>query len=349
VVSYFGSFGLICYDFQGKELWRHPLPLAMSGGGFGTGTSPVIIGNLVLLNRDQDQGSSVLALEVATGKTAWETPRPDAPGSFGTPVLWNDAGIDEVVIPGTLRLKGYDLKNGEERWTFEGITSFACTTPTVGNGLLFFAGWAPGKADAPWPSWESFLERTDKNKDGQIAFDEFDPGERDFMRAMDLNHDGKVTKADWDLLTARNAKGENIAVAIKPGGHGDISKTGAAWKFTRGLPYVPSPLFYNGRVYLLRDGGMLTSLDAKTGDAYYTQERLNANGSYYASPIAADGRIYVISQPGKLTVVKAGGTTPEILHQADFGERVFATPALVGDTLYLRTESRLYAFRQSAK
>ncbi len=89
---------------------------------------------------------------------------------------------------------------------------------------------------------------------------------------------------------------------------------------------------------------MLSSFDAKTGTQYYTQERLEAPGSYHASPVAADGRIYLISETGKLTVVKAGGDKPEILHQADFGERIVATPALVGDKLYLRTETKLYAF-----
>jgi hypothetical protein len=60
--------------------------------------------------------------------------------------------------------------------------------------------------------------------------------------------------------------------------------------------------------------------------------------------VAGGGRLYLASSPGKLTVVKAGGERPEILHQAEFGERIFATPALVEDKLYLRTQSALYAF-----
>ncbi len=116
----------------------------------------------------------------------------------------------------------------------------------------------------------------------------------------------------------------------------------------RGLPYVPSPLFYDGRIYLIRDGGLLSSFEAKTGNPYYTQERHDAEGSYYSSPVAADGRIYVASLAGKLTVVEAGGDKPVILHQADFGERIFATPALVGDQLYLRTQTKLYAFGRHA-
>src|SRR5262249_27145007 len=98
------------------------------------------------------------------------------------------------------------------------------------------------------------------------------------------------------------------------------------------------------RIYLIRDGGMMSCFDAKSGTPFYSQERLEATDKYYASPVAADGRIYVASLAGKLTVVKAGGDKPEILHQVDFGERIFATPALVGDNLYVRTQTKLYAF-----
>jgi outer membrane protein assembly factor BamB len=316
----------------------------LSGGSFGSGTSPIIAGKRVLLNRDQDQNSSLLAVDLETGETIWDAGRPDTTGSFGTPICWKNDGVEEVVLASSSRIKGYDFKSGQERWVVEGVTGFVCTTAVVGDGLLFFAGWAPGKADSPWPQWESVLAKHDKNKDGSVTFDEFDASDRDFARAMDVNHDDRITKSDWDLVLARIARSENVLLAIKPGGRGDISQTHVAWKFNRGLPYVPSPLFYDGRIYTVRDGGMISSLDAKTGKPFYTQERLGAIGSYYASPVAADGRIYLASLPGKLTVLKAGGEKPEILHQADFGERIFATPALVGDKLYLRTAKRLWAF-----
>jgi outer membrane protein assembly factor BamB len=343
IVSYFGSFGLVCYDLKGKELWRRPLAVAISGGGFGTGTSPVIVGGLVILDRDQDQNSSLLAVDVATGKTIWETARPDATGSFGTPVIWRNDGVDEVVVPGCLRLKGYDLKTGSELWTASGTAAFTCTTPVVGDGWLYYAAWSPGKTDAPWASWEAFLARYDKNKDGAVTPDEFPESERPFMSGADANHDGKITKEDWDIIAARNAQGRNVLIALKPGGRGDITQTHVAWEANRGLPYVPSPLFYDGRVYLIKDGGMMSSFDAKTGKPYYLQERLGAEGSYYASLVAAAGRIYVASLAGKVTVVKTGGDKPEIINQGDFGDRIFATPALVGNRIYLRTQKRLYA------
>ena len=344
VVSYFGSFGLICHDLGGKELWRRPLPVALSLGGYGTATSPLIVGNLVVVCRDRDDQSSLLAVDVRTGKTVWETARPDSYGSYGTPIRWQNGAVEEVIVPGSLRLKGYALKTGKEDWMIEGVTAFACTTPVVGKELLYFAGWSDGKADDPWPSWEKFLEQHDKNKDGVITLNEFDDASRDFYRGFDVNRDGKIDKSDWDQLAASLDKGENVLVAVKPGGRGNITQTHVAWKATRGLPYVASPLLYDGRIYCIKNGGMLSSFDAANGEPYYLQERLNAEGSYYASLVVADGRIYLASLPGKLTVVKTGGDKPEILHQAEFGERIFATPAIAGDNLYLRTQSALYAF-----
>ncbi|HEY3855937.1 MAG TPA: PQQ-binding-like beta-propeller repeat protein [Verrucomicrobiae bacterium] len=344
VVSYFGSFGVICHDFDGTELWRTPLPVVLSAGQYGTGTSPIIVDGRVIVSRDQFRFSSILALDLKTGAKLWETPRPDSPGSFGTPVLWRNNGVDEIVVAARGRLRGYNAKNGVERWLVEGITAFVCTTPVVDDGMLYFAAWSNGAVDSPMPKWEDFLKEYDKNGDGQVTFDEFDAQSRDYFRGMDVNRDGKLTKEDWDLMNSSKIRCENIMVAVKPGGTGNITDTHVAWKFRQGLPYVPSPLEYDGRIYLVKDGGLMTSLNAKTGEAFYVQERLGADGSYYASPVAADGRIYVASVSGKLTVVKAGGDKPQILHQVDFGDRIIATPALVGERLYLRTAKKLWAF-----
>jgi outer membrane protein assembly factor BamB len=345
VVSYFGSWGLICHNLEGKELWRHPLPLALSGGRFGTGTSPIIVGDCVLLNRDQYQYSSLLAVDLATGKKRWETPRPESSGSFGTPVLWSNNGTDEIVFAGTAQLKGYDLKSGAERWAIPGVTGTVCTSPVVGEGMLFFAAWSPGQADSPRQSWEKFLQTNDKNGDGAVQIEELPESRRDYIRSFDRDRDGKITTEDFERIKAGDARADNVLVAVKPGGQGDISETHVAWKYRRALPYVPSPLYYEGRIYLVKDGGLMSSLDAKTGEPFYAQERITgANGNYYMSPVAADGRIYVASLPGKLSVIKAGGTKPEVLHQVDFGVRILATPALIGERLYLRTATDLWAF-----
>ncbi|MBI1842108.1 MAG: PQQ-binding-like beta-propeller repeat protein [Verrucomicrobia bacterium] len=345
VVSYFGSYGLICHDFEGKELWRHPLPLAETTGGFGTGSSPTLTKDLVLLNRDMMHGCSLVAVNLKTGRLAWQTSRPDVTQSYGSTILWNNSGVEEIVMSGSLKLKAYDPKTGKEKWSLAGMPSFTCTTPVAGDGLLFFAGWSPGKSDQPMPTFEQTAAAFDKNKDGAITPDEVKgtPLET-FFRAQDLNGDGKITAEDVAGMKAMMSKGENLLVAVRPGGKGELGENQVAWKQTRGLPYVPSPLYYRGRVYLVKDGGMVSSYDAKTGSIGYQQERLNAQGSYYASPVAADGRIIVASLDGKVTVFAAGGDAPKVLHQADFKERIAATPALVENRIYMRTATALYAF-----
>ena len=346
VVSYFGSFGLVCHDLDGKEQWRLPLPKATTAGNFGSGTSPLIVGNRVILNRDLAVGSSILGVDLTSGKTLWETPRTESPTSYGTPIVREQGGTTEIIMAGSIFMKGYDPATGAERWRFRGLPSYTCTTPVLGDGLIFFAGWSPGKADAPMPTWAGVAERMDKNHDGVVSPDEFTDGPA-WFKAQDIDGDGLLEQSDWDQIIGLMKRGENVLVAVRPGGSGDVSETHAVWKYTRGLPYVPSPLHYDGRIYLVRDGGMATSLDAKTGAPIYAQERLkNAAGSYYASPVAADGRLYFLSLEGKLTIVKAGGDAPEILHQADFKEKTAATPALAGKRLFLRTPTRLIAFAE---
>ena len=344
VVSYFGSCGLVAHDFTGKELWQHKLPTIQSPGGFGSGGSPVLAGGVVLVNRDQAGPCSLLAVDLKTGKKLWEAPRTDVGPGFGTPILWKNSGADEVVMSGSIKLKAYDLKTGAERWSLAGMPSFACTTPVVGEGLLFFAGWSPGKEANTMPTWAA-MSQMDKNKDGALTPDELKGTEMEsFFRSLDGNRDGKITKEDLDGLASMMAKGENVLVAVKPGGKGELSEDAVAWKQTRGLPYVPSALLYRSRVFLVKDGGLASSFDAKTGKIHYQQERIDAIGSYYASPVAADGRIYVASLNGKFTVLEAGGDAPKILHQAEFGERIAATPALVENVIYVRTATALYAF-----
>ena len=125
----------------------------------------------------------------------------------------------------------------------------------------------------------------DANHDGVITAEEAKAANfGGFFRALDVNGDGKLTPEDLDLMKANMAKGENVLVAVKAGGHGALGAEKVAWKQTGGLPYVPSPLFYHGRVYLVSDGGMVSSFDARTGNPFYQQERLEAAGSYYASP-----------------------------------------------------------------
>jgi len=343
VVSYFGSCGLFCYDFSGKEKWRLELPTAQQAGDFGSGTSPILAGKFVLLNRDQSKGSELLAVDLRTGKIVWRADRSDLNSSFGTPVIWKTKEAEEVVLPGYLEMRAYDLKKGTERWRVRGLPSGVCTTPVIGDGLLFFAGWSPGGGDAPMPTFENIAGKDDADKDGVLTFEEASPGMKGFFASYDRNGDKRLTREEWDAFSAALAKGRNSLLALKPGGKGDITESHVAWKQTRGLPYVPSPLFYRGQVYIIKDGGMISCFKAQSGEVVYEQERVGAMGNYYASPVAADGRIYVASVNGVLSVLDAG-SKPEVLGRADFKERLASTPAIVDNKLYIRTADHLWAF-----
>ena len=339
VVSYFGSFGVICYDLNGKELWKYEMPTAWTHGRYGSSTSPIIAKGAVYLIRDDRVNARLIAFDVTNGKLLWESARPEARGGYGTPIVWDD----QIIVPGSVQLKAYDLGTGKQRWLVDGLSPVSCTTPVLGNGRLYQAGWCPGGFDSPNPPWSEFLEKHDKNGDAVVG--ESDLGTRtwNFMRGMDKNVNDAIDSDDWELMATTSKRTKNLLVAIEAGGEGDITESHVSWSYRKGLPYVPSPLFYQDRIYLLKDGGILSSLNADTGKLYF-EEKIEGGGKFYASPIAANGHLYAASLDGKLSMIKAGGDELELVHQADFGERIIATPAFVNDKIYVRTETKLYAF-----
>ena len=98
-----------------------------------------------------------------------------------------------------------------------------------------------------------------------------------------------------------------ISVAVRPGGSGDITDgPHVLWRYNKGSAYVPSPILYDGYVYLMTDKGLLTCLDARTGEVRYEGARPPVPASFMASPIAVDGHLLLMSQDGDTFVVKAG-------------------------------------------
>ena len=345
VFVYFGSFGLLAYDTAGKEQWRHPVPTPMTE--FGAGTSPILAGNLLILVCDQDQGSFLLALDKYTGKQAWRTERPEFRRGFSTPLVWQHDGEEELVVPGSIWLRSYNLSDGRERWSYSGTSRVANSTPTAGDGHLFSASWNVGSDAGDRITMEPFADfaRTnDKDADGKLTREEIPAGPiRDRFSQMDLNKDGIVTPTEWQSMSEMFTKAGNAVLAIRPGGKGDITTSHLNWKSTRSLPYVCSPVYYQGRLYTVKNGGLASCYDAKTGKPFYQDERLGAGGDYYASLIAAGGHIYATSQGGIVTVWQSGDEL-KLLAKNDLGEQVMATPAVVENTLFLRTAGHLYAF-----
>ncbi|MBI3877725.1 MAG: PQQ-binding-like beta-propeller repeat protein [Verrucomicrobia bacterium] len=342
---YFGSFGLLAYDLDGKELWRKPLPLPIVE--FGTGASPILAGGNVIILCDQDMNSFLLAVNARTGKEVWRTDRSEFRRSFSSPFLWKHDGAEEIIVAGSLWVKSYDVKDGRERWFSRGMARVSNASPVAGDGVLIVSSWNVGGDEGDriaMPPFEQFLAENDKNKDGVLTLDEFPKGPfRDRFSQIDVNKDGRVTHEEYDNMRDMFAKAENQIFAIKPGGHGDITDTHVAWKVNRHLPYVSSPLCANGRAYAVKNGGLASCYDARSGSVIYQAERLDAPGDYYSSAIGADGRIYVASQKGTVVVYDAGDTL-RVLARNEMGEQIFATPAVLDGKIYLRTEKHLFAF-----
>lgn len=351
VVSYFGSCGVLAYDQSGKQLWKYELPMAKTAADFGTGVSPILADELVILLRDEMNEPKIIALVAATGKLKWETKRQSLT-SYCTPTVWDTEGGKQVVCGGYGRMVSYDLKTGEEKWSVVGMPSATCTTPVVSDGMLFFSGWSPGDAEDSefkFPRFDDLLSPGDANKDGQISREE---SENTFLKGFfennDTNKDGVITREEWDATIKYMSAAKNSVFAVKAGGRGDITKTHVVWKKTKGMPYVPSAILVAGQYFMVKDGGLCTAYDAKTGQEIYVQKRAAANGRYYASPVSANGNIYVVSlDDGTFTVLKAGADSPEIVAEnPKLDEKTSATPAIVGDTLYVRTANHLWAFAE---
>jgi outer membrane protein assembly factor BamB len=350
IVSYFGSAGVFCYDLDGKELWKKEFPTAETAGGFGSGVSPIIADGIVVLVRDVLNEPKIVAFDAATGDVVWEKKR-QSNCSYGTPVVWDTPQGKQIAMPGVQRMIGYDLKTGEERWYVEGMPSACCTSPMVADGNLFFAGWSPGDpedSDFKMPTFDEILAGGDTDKDGVLSKEEAEKTQmKDFFDSSDMNKDGKYTREENKQLTDFMASSRNSAFALKPGGSGNITETHIIWKQKRGLPYVPSAIVYKGQHVMVKDGGILTAYDAKTGDKLF-EKRALPSGSYYASPVAADGKIYFASlEEGAVTVVEGGQESPKVVAEnPPLGERIAATPAIADDTLYLRTDKHLWAFAE---
>ena len=342
VVAFFGSFGLACYGLDGTPLWTKKL--GPFRDEFGAASSPILVDGKVVICEDHDLDSYLMAVDAASGATLWQTPRDGFTRSYATPVVWQVAGRPQIVMAGALELVGYDLDSGKQSWSLDGFARIVNPTPAAVDGTLYVCTWSPGgdtDARIAMEPWSTALDLWDKNKNGKLENAELPAGEvRSRFFRIDLDSDQALDEAEWNKYARLFELAQNTMVALRPGDGGQPPHM--AWEYKRGLPYVASPLIYRGRVFLAKDGGIVTLLDAATGKLI-KQARARGGGNYYASPVGGDGKIYTASGAGSVTVFAA---TPElkILSAHDFGERIAASPVLADGRVYVRTAQALYCF-----
>ncbi len=292
VYVYATNLGLCAYDLNGKQVWKTPLEAGPIYGDFGTGASPTLAGDRLLIVSDNEKQQFIAAFDKNTGKQIWRTNRDlavkrggaSSRSCWSTPYVWITPGRSEVVTIGPRFAVSYDL-SGKELWRLSGMAPMPIPSPFASDGLLLLNG----------------------------------------------------------------GKGGGL-FAVKPGALGDISPAAdrpsefVAWSQERGGTYLPTQVAYEGGIYALSEIGIFSRYEAKTGEVSY-RARIEGGIAFTSSPWAYDGKIFCLNEEGK-TFVIAAGDKYELLKVNDLEEMALSTPALVGDRLLLRTQTRMYSIRE---
>lgn len=292
--AYFGNVGVWCLDFDGNVVWTTPIKESKTGNNWGTSSSPVVYKDKLYIVNDNEDESYLLALDTKTGKEVFRKVR-DEKTNWSTPYVWTNDKRTEVVVPGTNKVRSYDL-DGNELWSFAGMSSITIATPYPADGLLYVSS-------------------------GYV---------------MDK---------------------KRPVYAIKPGASGDISLADGAtsnefiaWAQPTAAPYNPSTLVFGDRMYVLYDTAQLSCYNAKDGAPIYERQRFPEKAGFTTSPWAYNGKVFCLNEDGSTFVVKAGDTFEIVgtnkLAEDDMG---MASPAIVGDSVIIRTAPRVYCVKKGAK
>jgi len=298
VYVYVAFLGLYAFDFEGRPLWETPLEPHQVYLDFGSGASPALHGDQLIILNDNEEDSFVAAFDTRDGKRRWRTARKglgteQIRSAWSTPFVWPNERRTEIVTSGPGWAISYDLE-GRELWRMSRMGLQAIPSPFAGDGLVYLTGGSAREENKP-------------------------------------------------------------IVAIKPGGSGDItppeeSDRGefVAWYNQKaGGTYLPTPVLYDGGLYVLSDKGVFSRLDPKTGEQTYKQRIHRRARNFTASPWAYNGMIFCLNEEGDTFVIKAGEEF-ELLGTNSLEEFSMATPAISRGRLLIRTKSKLYSLRAPA-
>jgi outer membrane protein assembly factor BamB len=272
--AYFGSEGLYCYDFDGKQIWK-VATAGVAKMGYGEGTSPVLFENLVILQVDTELGekSYIAAYDQTTGKQVWKTSRKNR-ATWSTPILIRGSKRVELVTSGAEEVISYDPATGKELWRAEGLLSHAIPTPLAGDDMVFvYAGSHDKRGYAVRLGGAGDISKTDKilwRHDKGTAY-----------VTSGILYEGDVyILTDSGLLTCIDAK----TGALKyEGGRLPTATT-----------FFASPVAFDGKILITSEDG--DTFVIKSGGQYEIVKTNSVGEPVYASPAIANGRIYIRSE-----------------------------------------------------
>lgn len=365
VVAYFGSFGLICFDLTGKKLWERKMPVTKSFGG--NATSPMIAGDRVILYRGNYVDHFLLAVDKETGKELWKVPQHEPINGEMACTACPIVVGDKLIVHSARSVQAYDLNSGKRIWVAKCATTATSSPLVVGNEVLVAAWNKLGEPALrpPFPTFAQLVSKHDKDEDKTISRDELPTlwifhrpdgieaamnGATLRFENADRNKDGEVTLEEWskcigDIEKWRAGYKTHGMLAIPLDSQGIVDPDEVRTLEKLSIPEVPSPLCDGEYVYFVKNGGVLTCIELKTGKRIYRQ-RTGGRGTHYASPLIAGDKIFTIAGDGTISVIKRGGDF-KLLATNDMQDGVYATPAIVDGTFYVRTHTALYAFAEA--
>ncbi|MBS1827978.1 MAG: PQQ-binding-like beta-propeller repeat protein [Acidobacteria bacterium] len=331
VYAFFKDFGMVSYDITGRERWR--VPLGPFNNSMGAGASPILFGDHVVFVADQLYDSYIAAFDRKNGEIRWKTAREEAEG-WGTPLAFQTHLI--TVSRGQF---GAYTPNGKRVSTLRNLGAAIVGSPIIHGDMLYVFGY--GGDPQPFSTRTSKL---DKNSDGKLSPDEYldDP----FLHGIAKfsgNKDMIITEDEWDEKQ-RAVGGPTALTALRLKNTATGVEATEVWRAEKGFNgVIPTSILVGDVLYVVKNGGILTSYDAATGKVLKTARLTGAISGYSSSPVSAEGRVYFGSEDGKVSVLRSAGDW-EILQVNDLAEPIFATPALSEGNIYVRTDAAIYRF-----
>ena len=347
VFVFFPDYGVIAYTRDGGEIWRRAMgPFTNL---YGMGASPIVVDGVVILVCDQNLDSFVVGLDAKTGDVVWKTAREEATSGHCSPVSYrpDPNRPAQVVVAGSFNLTSYDAASGKKLWWVGGLCFEMKSTPFLTRDMAFINGFGSPQ-NQPDQNFDvapfaDVVAKQDGDGDGALSLDEM-PGElsRNFFPAVDLDENQTLNEKEWSYFRSSIAS-KNSMMAIRLGGSGDMTRENTVWKYHKNIPQLPSPLLVGNQLLMISDRGIVTSLNPQTGSEQFKGRIPNAAGSVYASPVAAGEKILFATTSGKIAVVQFGDEL-NVLAVNDLNEEIYATPAIVGNQVFVRTDNAVYCF-----
>jgi outer membrane protein assembly factor BamB len=348
----FGSAGVCAYDFDGKEVWHRDL--GKLNNGFGNAVSPILTGDLCLLNFGPDAKARLIALNKKTGETAWEVepPKPDesglqASGSGGPRGPGGSGGG-----PG-----GPGRGPGDRG----GFGPGGPGGPGEGRGPGGRGPAGPGGRGGVDPargsSWSTPIVINGGGREEVVlstacrlsAYDPASGAQLWVSKGLGASIYSSPVWGEGVVFAMTSGPGGGPAIAVKPGGSGDLTESQRVWRLERIKSAIGSGVIHDGHLFLIGSDGVALCLDVKTGKTTW-EERLTgagSRGSSWSSMLLAGERIYVPNQSGDVFVLRAGPRF-EVLATNSVGEPTNASLAASDGELFMRTDKGLWCFRDAS-